>query len=112
MLLENTRIRIGTLKARFDAAPQQAKALLVNYTSLFTDYLPRIEAGCRQCNALWDEVAAWDDEKGVHALVRQQAKFRKLVGDDQIAHDTGVFLVDVFEEKMAKAMSHVSHAGR
>ena len=112
MLLEKTRIRIGTLKARFDVTPQPAKALLVNYTSLFSEYLPRIEAGCRQCNALWDEVAAWDDEKGIHALVHHQAKFRKLVGDDQLAHDTGIFLVEVFEEKLAKAMSYVSHASR
>jgi hypothetical protein len=112
MLLEKTRIRIGTLKARFDAAPQPVKALLVNYTSLFSEYLPRIEAGCRQCHALWDEVAAWDDEKGIHALVHHQAKFRKLVGDDQVAHDNGIFLVEIFEEKMAKALSYVSHATR
>ena len=112
MLLENTRIRIGTLKARFDAAPQPVKALLANYTSLFSDYLPRIEAGSRQCHALWDEVAGWDDEKGIHALVHHQAKFRKLVGDDQIAHDSGIFMVEVFEEKMAKATSYVTHATR
>jgi hypothetical protein len=112
MLLEKTRLRVGTVKARFDAAPQPARVLLINYTELFTEYLPRLEAGLRQCNALWDEVAAWDDEKGIYGLVHHQPKFRKLVYDDQLAHDNGIFLVDVFEEKMAKAIAHVSNATR
>lgn len=111
-LLEQTRVRIGTLKARFDAAPQPVQALLKNYTNLFTEYLPRVEAGVRQCNALWNEVADWDQEKGIYALVHHQARFRKLVSDDQMAHDTGVFLVNVFEEKMAKAADYASHATR
>lgn len=103
MLLEQTRLRIGTLKARFDAAPQSVRALLGNYTGLFTEFLPRVEGGVRQCNALWDEVAAWDQDNGSFSLVHHQARFRKLVNDDQLAHDNGVFLVEVFEEKMAKA---------
>jgi len=47
-LLDKTRIRIGELKADFDAAPQPAQVLMHNYTSLFTEYLPRVEAGVRQ----------------------------------------------------------------
>lgn len=112
LLLERTRIKIGTLKARFDAAPQPVKALLGSYTALFTDYLPRVEAGSRQCAMLWDEVATWSTDTGIHALVRHQAKFRALVNDDQIAHDQGLFLVGVFEEKMAQAHAYVSNATR
>jgi hypothetical protein len=112
VLLEQTTVRIGTLKARFDAAPQPAQALLRSYTNVFTEFLPRVEAGVRQCSALWDEVANWDWDKGIYALVHHQAKFRKLLSDDQMAHDTGIFLVDVFEEKMAKAVAYASHASR
>ena len=112
LLLERTRIKIGTLKARFDAAPQPVRAILANYTDLFTEYLPRIEAGVRQCNALWSEIAEWNQDTGIHALVHHQAKFRALVNDDQIAHDQGLFLVGVFEEKMAQAAVYVSGATR
>jgi hypothetical protein len=112
MLLEQTRLRIGTLKSRFDAAPEPVRALLGNYTGLFTEFLPRVEVGVRQCNALWDEVAAWDQDSGIYALVHHQARYRKLVNDDQLAHDSGVFLLAALEEKMAKATAHVSHAAR
>ncbi|ENO76084.1 hypothetical protein B447_18578 [Thauera sp. 27] len=112
MLLEQTRLRIGALKSRFDAAPQPVRTLLGNYAGLFTEFLPRVEVGVRQCNALWDEVAAWDQDKGIYALVHHQARYRKLVNDDQLAHDSGVLLLAACEEKMAKATAHVSHAAR
>jgi hypothetical protein len=111
-LLDRTRIKIGTLKVRFDAAPQPVKVMLSNYTNLFTDYFPRVEEGVRQCNALWDEIAAWDQGTGIHALVRHQSKFRALVNDDEFAHDQGLFLVGVFEEKMNRAMANVADATR
>ena len=112
LLLERTRIKIGTLKARFDAAPQPVHGLLRNYTSLFTEYLPSVEAGVRQCGLLWSEIAEWDEDTGIHSLVRHQAKYRALVNDDQIAHDQGLFLVGVFEEKMAQALEQISNAQR
>jgi hypothetical protein len=112
LLLDKTRIEIGALKARFDAAPQQVHVLLQGYTDLFTDYLPRIEAGVRQCTALWSEVANWNEDTGIHALVRHQAQFRALATNDQIAHDQGLFLAGAFEEKMTRAMEYVSSATR
>ena len=110
LLLDRTRIKIGTLKAQFDAAPQPVQALLQNYTDLFTDYLPRVEAGVRQCGMLWSEIAEWNQDTGIHALVQHQAKLRAVVNDDQIAHDQGLFLIGVFEEKMAEATEYVSNA--
>jgi hypothetical protein len=111
-LLEQTRIRIGTLKARFDAAPQPAQTILQNYTNLFTEYLPRVEAGVRQCNASWSEVASWGETTGVQALLRHQARMRAAVHDDQIAHDQGVFLVDTFEEKFNEVLRYIAGATR
>lgn len=108
LLLDRTRINIGALKARFDACPQSVKDTLANYTNLFTEYLPRVEAGVRQCNVLWDEIAEWDEVQGIEAIVRHQARYRALVNDDQIAHDQGVFLVDAFERKMEEANANPS----
>ena len=99
-LLDKTRIEIGTLKAQFNNEPDSVKALLVNYTSLFTEYLPTIEKGLRQANALWDEVANWDESEGIHALIRNKAHFRALVHGDQVAHDQGLYCVAVFKEKL------------
>ena len=104
LLLDRTRIRIGTLQARFDAAPDQVKTMLANYTSIFTEYLPSIEGALRQCNSLIDEVSDWDRSTGIAALVRHQARFRTLIHNDQIAHDQGIFLVDTFYEKFGQAM--------
>lgn len=111
-ILDKTRIRIGALKANFDRAPMPAQALMQRYTSLFTEYLPRIEAGIRQATALWDEVAEWDQHNGIEALVWHQAKFRALLHDDQVAHDQAVILAETFEKKFAMALEHIKGATR
>lgn len=111
-VLEKTRLRIGALKANFDASPQPVKVLLHSYTDLFTEYLPRIEGSIRQCASLWNEVAEWDERKGIHALVHHQARYRSLMQGDQIAHDQGLIMVGIVESKMSEAVAYVSGATR
>ena len=111
-LLDRTRIKIGTLKANFDASPQPVQRLMQSYANLFTEYYPRIEAGVRQAAMLWDEVAEWDQDRGIQGLVRHQARFRALLHEDQVAHDQGVFLVNIFEAKFAEATKRVAEAAR
>lgn len=111
-VLEKTRLRVGALKVRFDAAPQSAQVLLHRHTDLFTDYLPRIEGSIRQCSSLWHEVSEWDERKGIHALVHHQARYRALMEDDQIAHDQGLVMVGIVEEKLSQATAYVSGATR
>lgn len=110
--LDKARIEIGALKAEFDAAPQSVQVLLKNYTQLFTEYLPRIESGARQAAALWNEVAAWDPETGIHALVQHQSRFRALLHEDQVAYEQGLHLVGRFREKLEMAREYVSQAVR
>lgn len=102
-LLDKTRIRIGTLKANFEASPEYLRVHMQPYTSLFTDYYPRIEQSVRQAGMLWDEVAEWDLDTGVHGLVRHKAKFCALLHEDQVAHDQGLFLVGIFEQEFERA---------
>ena len=111
-VLEKTRITIGALKVKFDAAPQPVQALLRNYTNLFTEYLPRIEGSIRQCSALWHEVSEWDEKRGIHALVHHQARYRALMEDDLTAHDQGLIMVGIVEEKLAQATAYVSGTTR
>jgi len=110
--LDRARIEIGTLKAIFDAEPQPVRALLVNYSSLFTEYLPKIEGGVRQSTALWDEVAGWDQSKGTSTLIQHQARFRALLHEDQMARENGIYMVGVFKEKLEQARKYVSGAVR
>ena len=111
-LLNKTRIHIGALKADFDAAPQSVRELMHNYTDLFDEYLPGIEAGVRQTTMLRNEVTSWNDDTGIPALVRNQAKFRALVHDDEVAHDQGFVLVAMFEKKFSAAVDYVKYASR
>jgi hypothetical protein len=111
-VLEKTRLRIGAIKAKFDAAPKPAQVLLHRYTNLFTEYLPRIEGSIRQCSSLWQEVSEWDEHKGIHALVHHQARYRALMEDDQIAHDQGLIMVGIVEEQLSQAVTYVSGATR
>jgi hypothetical protein len=107
-LLDQTRIEIGALKAQFDAEPETVKALLVNYTNLFSEYLPTIERGLLQNSLLWDEVAGWKESTGIQALVHHQAKFKALVHNDQVAHDQGLYCVNVFKAKLKLAKEKVA----
>lgn len=110
--LDRTRIEIGTLKAIFGAEPQPVQTLLSNYTALFTEYLPRVEAGVRQAASLWDEVADWDESTGITALVHHEARYRALLHEDQMAHENALYLIAVFKEKLEDARRYVSGAVR
>lgn len=111
-LLDQTRIKIGTLKANFDASPQPVQRLMQSYTNLFTEYYPRIAAGVRQAEMLWNEVADWHRDTEIEGLVRHQARFRALLHEDQVAHDQGVFMVEIFEAKFAEATKTFAQAAR
>lgn len=110
--LDRTRVDIGTLKAIFDAEPEQVRTLLSNYSSLFTEYLPRVEGGVRQAGALWDEVAEWDSRTGTSALIQHEARFRALLHEDQMIRDHALYMINVFREKLELARTHVSNATR
>lgn len=102
-ILDKTRIEIGTLKAQFDAEPARVQALLVNYTDLFTEFLPRVEAGVSQATAIWNEVAEWSFKTGINAMVAHQSRFRALIHEDQTAHESALYCIGVFKEKLDRA---------
>lgn len=110
--LDRTRVDIGTLKAIFDAEPEPVRALLSNFSSLFTEYLPKVEGGVRQAGALWAEVAEWDPRTGTSALIHHEARFRALLHDDQMVRDHALYMINVFKEKLELARSHVGKSVR
>jgi len=90
-LLDKTRIEIGTLKADFDAEPQPVQVMMRNYTNLFTDYPPRVEASIQQLDILWKEVSAWSKEKSQRELMDAKAVLYRSLKDDEVVYDSGIF---------------------
>jgi hypothetical protein len=111
-LLDKTRIEIGTLKANFDAEPQPVQVLMTNYTNLFTDYLPKVEASIQQCDMLWKEVANWSQEKSLRELMDAKAVLYRSLKDDEVVYDSGIYAVNVFRAKLDAAKQYASHAVR
>ena len=102
-MLDTTRIEIGALKATFDAEPEPVKAMLVNYTTLFTEYLPTIEGALHRTNELWADIAKRDPNKDIDMLIQQQAILRSALHGDKVAHDQGLQMVATFREKLVSA---------
>ena len=106
-LLDKTRIEIGTLKADFDVEPQPIKVIMRNYTNLFTDYLPRVEASIQQLDMLWKEVSGWSKEKSHRELMDAKAVLYRSLKDDEVVYDSGIYMVNVFKAKLEVARQHV-----
>ncbi len=111
-LLDKTRIEIGTLKANFDAEQQPVKVLMTNYTNLFTDYLPKVEASIQQCDMLWKEVSGWSKNKSHRELMDAKAVLYRSLKDDEVVYDSGLYCVNLFKAKLEMAKQYTSQAVR
>ena len=110
--LERARVEIGTLDATFRSEPVEVQRLLVNYTGLFSEHLPRIEASIRQCDELWRDVSTWDGRKRHAELMAARAILHRSLGDDRMAHETAVYLVNQFTAKLESARERVTATRR
>jgi hypothetical protein len=102
-VLDKTRVEIGTLRAEFDAEPTAVQASMASYTTLFSEYLPNIERAVHQCDSLWSEVSAWNNDKSDAELMRARALLYRSLKDDESAHESGVYMVNVFKTKLELA---------
>jgi hypothetical protein len=102
-ILDKTRIEIGTLRADFQVEPQTVQAAMANYTTLFSDYLPKIEETIRQCDQLWESISAWGADKGYADLMQARAALYRSLKDDELAKESGIYLVGTFRTKLESA---------
>jgi hypothetical protein len=107
-LLDKTRIKIGTLKVDFDAEPQPIQVIMRNYTSLFTNYLPRVESSINQLDILWKEVSGWSNEKSYRELMDAKAVLYRSLKDDEVVYDSGIYMVNEFKAQLEVARQRVS----
>jgi hypothetical protein len=102
-VLNRTRIDIGALKAIYDTESQSVHALMVNYVSLFTEYLPRIEAALEQVETDWAAVQSWTNEIGTADLLRRQSEYHDGLKSFQNAHEQSVHMIEKFRIVLAEA---------
>jgi hypothetical protein len=102
-ILDKTRIEIGTLQANFQAEPQPIQVRMANYTSLFTEYLPKVSMSIQQLDALWADVLGWSKEKGHRELMEARAVLYRSIKDDETVQDSGIYMVNVFKAKLELA---------
>jgi hypothetical protein len=106
-IYDRARIEISSLKATFEAEPDAVKQLLVNYTQLFTEYLPRIELAISNTTGAWNDVHSWSPAIGIHDLMHHKSRFKATLHEDQVAYDMGLRMVTIFREKLALAREHI-----
>lgn len=111
-VLDRARIEVGTLEAEFRGEPEPVQRLMASYTHLFSDYLPRIEVGIRQCDDLWRDVSTWDSTKSHAELMAARAVLHRSFQDEKIAHETAVYLVSRFTAKLEVARQIAAAASR
>jgi hypothetical protein len=111
-ILDKTRIEIGTIKANFDAEPQPVQVIMSNYTNLFSQYLPKVEASIQQLDALWQDVSGWSNEKAHKELMDAKAVLYRSLKDDEVVYDSGIYMMNEFKTKLEMAKEHVAHATR
>lgn len=111
-ILDKTRIEIGTVKADFDVEPQPVQVMMSNYTNLFSQYLPKIEASIQQLDALWQEVSGWSSKKTHKDLMDTKALLYRSLKDDEVVYDSGIYMVNIFKAKLEMAKEHVAHVSR
>ncbi len=111
-ILDRTRIEIGTIKANFDAEPQPVQVLMRNYTKLFTEYLPNVEASIQQLDALWERVSGWSSDKSHKELMDAKAILYRSLKDDEVVYDSGIYMVNEFKARLEMVKDRVSHATR
>lgn len=98
-LLDKTRIEIGALKADFDIEKQSVKVIMAGYTSLFTDYLPKVESAIAQLDHLWKDVSSWTTEKSYSELMAAKAVLYRSLKDDELVYDSGIDLTNAFKAR-------------
>jgi hypothetical protein len=110
-VLDKTRIEIGTLKVDFYAEAQLIQVIMRDYTNLFTNYLPRVEASINQLDILWKEVSGWSKDKSYRELMDAKAVLYRSLKDDEVVYDSGIYKINEFKAQLEVARQRVSQSG-
>lgn len=110
--LDETRVKIGALKATYDAESQPVRVLLQNYTGLFTEYMPAIERALAQIAVNRKSVENWSGDIPYADLERKFAEYYDDLKTFQFSDARANSLIGTFKEKFALAKEYTLHARR
>ena len=83
--------------------PVEIQRALQNYENLFTEFLPKLMGAERQASSLWDEVFAWRDKTGRSAFAHHTPRFRSLIENDRVVHDSAMFCNNEVRTQLGRA---------
>ncbi len=102
-LFSIARREVEQLQFVISHEPLQVRAALATYDDLFNQFLPRLVGSERQAGLLWEEIYEWRDKSGLSAFAHHTPRFRSLIEDDRVAHDSAVFCAAEVRTQLARA---------
>ena len=107
-LFSSARQEIERVQFVLSHEPPQVQSALKNYDNLFTEFLPRLVGAERQADLLWEEIFEWRDKSGRSAFAHHTPRFRSLIENDRVAHDSALFCVAELRTQLARAQDMFS----
>ena len=103
--LETTRGEIAVLKDVWDAQPQSVRAMLTGHAVLFSEYLPRIEAGVRQAEAIRRELVQLQPSVDRVSFDRLSAECHAVLSEVRMCNDNAGYVIRALNERLLQAMA-------
>ncbi|SDR10596.1 hypothetical protein [Pseudoxanthomonas sp. CF125] len=111
-LFASARREIEQVQFVLSHEPSVVQDALRNYDNLFTEFLPRLVGAERQAGLLWDEIHEWRDKSGRSAFAHHTPRFRSLIENDRIAHESALFCVGELRAQLARARDEFGNRPR
>lgn len=108
--LERTREEIAVLRGIFEIQPRPVRTLLAGYTFLFSECLPRVEAGICQGDALRHQLAQLHPSPGLAVLIRHTQRWHELLRGNQVSNDNALYVIKAFNAGILHARASACRA--
>jgi hypothetical protein len=102
-LFSSAQREIENVKFVLASEPPQVQKALASYDSLFTKFLPRLVGAERQATSLWNEIYEWQDKTGRSAFAHHTPRYRALLEDDRVAHQSALKCVAELRSQITRA---------
>jgi len=108
-VLNKARIEIGALRANFDIEPQPVKAIMKNFTSLFTENLPTIEYAISNLESDHNKLSKWREDMSFSDIMRFKASCHEDLKQFEISYEQAIQCIDIFKEKLTEAKKRAGY---
>lgn len=102
-LFSSAQREIENVKFVLAYEPPQVQGVLGSYDDLFTEFLPKLVGAERQATSLWNEIYEWRDKSGRSAFAHHTPRFRALLEDDRVVHQSALKCVAELRSQIIRA---------